>query len=298
MAEPRPDWQQSLLERNRLPAEYLDSAQKWFNPMAAIIAEHQKSASRCWLVAVNGSQGSGKSTLCDYLKALFKAKYGLACATLSLDDFYLTAPQRRQLAIDVHPLLATRGVPGTHDMGLLNRTLDSLQAGEPVRIPRFDKAADDRFPPAEWEQVDAPAQVVLLEGWCLGAVAQPVEELVEPVNALERNEDPDGVWRNLVNTVLSEQFSPLYQRMDEWVMLRAPSFDCVYDWRLEQERKLAAQRTGDAVMDEEQVARFICHYQRLTERCLRRLPSRVNHLFRLDAHRQISTYSATPGVRP
>ena len=183
-------------------------------------------------------------------------------------------------------------------MGLLSRTLDSLQAGEPVRIPRFDKAADDRCPPAQWEQVEAPVQVVLLEGWCLGAVAQPIEELVEPVNALERNEDPDGVWRNLVNSVLSEQFSPLYQRMDEWVMLRAPSFDCVYDWRLEQERKLAAQRTGDAVMDAQQVARFICHYQRLTECCLRRLPSRVNHLFRLDAHRQISTYSATPGVRP
>ncbi len=298
MPEPRPDWQQALLQRNRLPVEYLDSAQKWFNPMAAIIAEHQKSASRCWLVAVNGSQGSGKSTLCDYLGALFQAEFELASVTLSLDDFYLTAPQRRQLAIDVHPLLATRGVPGTHDMGLLCRTLDSLLAGEPVQIPRFDKAADDRYPQADWDTVNTPVQVVLLEGWCLGATAQPIDELVEPVNALEQSEDPDGVWRNYVNGVLSDQFSPLYQRVDEWVMLRAPSFDCVYDWRLEQERKLSAQREGEGVMDAQQVARFVCHYQRLTEYCLQRLPSRVNHLFRLDQQRQISRYTATPGVRP
>lgn len=298
MAEPQPDWQQALLASHRLPAAYLGVALKWFNPMACIIAEHQKSAGRCWLVAVNGSQGSGKSTLCAYLKALFEAEYGLACETLSLDDFYLTAPQRRQLAIDVHPLLATRGVPGTHDMGLLQRTLDSLLAGEPTQVPRFDKAADDRCPQVEWDTIDTPLQIVLLEGWCLGAVAQPIEELVEPVNALEQNEDPDGVWRNLVNGVLSEQFSPLYQRVDEWVMLRAPSFDCVYDWRLEQERKLANQSHGDGVMDDQQIARFVSHYQRLTERCLQRLPTKVNHLFRLDDQREIHAYITTPGVQP
>ena len=298
MAEPLTDWQARLLQRNQLPRHYLASAQKWFNPIASLVAEHQKSASRSWLLAVNGSQGSGKSTLSDYLQQVLAEEYGLHSVVLSLDDFYMTAPQRRQLAIDVHPLLATRGVPGTHDMGLLSRTLDKLLSGEPVSVPRFDKSADDRFPPSAWQHVERPVQIVLLEGWCLGAAAQPVEALAEPVNELEAQEDVDGIWRNYVNAALSEQFSPLYRRCDEWLMLQAPSFECVYGWRLEQEHKLAAQRSGAGVMSDAEVARFVSHYQRLTEHCLRYLPARVNHLLKLDAQREITAYIAAPGVHP
>jgi len=296
MAQLLPDWQKAILARNRLPSDYLAHAQKWFNPMATLIAEHQNGAQRTLLVAVNGSQGSGKSTLCDYLCSLLAAEHGLDCVALSLDDFYLTAPQRRQLAIEVHPLFATRGVPGTHDMGLLSRTLDALLAGHPIAIPRFDKAADDRAPESAWEQVDKPVQVVFLEGWCMGAMAQPVDELVDSVNELEASEDSDGRWRNYVNAVLSEKFSPLYRRVDEWVMLQAPSFDCVYQWRLEQEHKLAEQQRGEGVMSDLEIARFIKFYQRLTEHCLARLPARVNHLYRLDELRSIKSYSAAPGL--
>ena len=297
MAELLPGWQKAMLERNRLPREYLADAQKWFDPVANLIAGHQNGAGRPLFIAINGSQGSGKTTLCDYLASYLQERYALSCAVLSLDDFYLTAPQRRQLALEIHPLFATRGVPGTHDMGLLGRTLDALAAGEPLAIPRFDKAADDRVVESQWSQIDQPVQVVLLEGWCMGAMPQPVEELVNPVNTLEEEEDPDGRWRNYVNGVLSEKFSPLYRRMDEWVMLQAPSFDCVYRWRLEQEHKLAGQRRGEGVMNDTQVARFIQHYQRITEHCLGRLPTRVNHLFRLDEHRQIQNYSAAPGAQ-
>lgn len=297
MGEQLPDWQRKVLKDNQLSAQYLVGARKWYNPVADLLAEHQNSAGRALLVAVNGSQGSGKSTLCDYLCAYLEAEHQLSCLALSLDDFYLTAPQRRQLAIDVHPLFATRGVPGTHDMGLLSRTLDSLLAGEATRIPRFDKAIDDRVPEADWEQVEAGVQIVLLEGWCLGASSQPIDALVTPVNSLESLEDEDGRWRNYVNAVLGEKFSPLYQRVDEWLMLQAPSFDCVFRWRLEQEQKLARRRQGEGLMDEAQIGRFIQHYQRLTEHCLQCLPPRVNHLFRLDADRTVQSYSLNPGVR-
>ncbi len=292
MKELLPNWQMTVLRRNKLPDEYLVSAQEWFDPMAASIVREQRGAGRPILVAVNGSQGSGKSTLCDYLCALISAEYDLTCMTLSLDDFYLTAPQRRQLAIDVHPLLATRGVPGTHDMGLLSRTIDALLAGDATDIPRFDKAADDRAPEQDWDSVSEPVDVVFLEGWCMGATAQPIDELVDPVNELEAAEDSDGRWRNYVNAVLSEKFSPLYRRVDQWVMLQAPSFDCVYQWRLEQEHKLAQSHSGDGVMSDSQVARFIQYYQRLTEHCLARLPPRVQHLFRLGEQRNIESYAA------
>ncbi|RLQ23660.1 hypothetical protein DWB85_00440 [Seongchinamella sediminis] len=295
MAEQLPEWQRKVLADNQLTGQYLVGARKWFNPVAEVLAAHHNSAGRPLLVAVNGSQGSGKSTLCHYLCEYLGAEHRLSCLALSLDDFYLTAPQRRQLAIDIHPLFATRGVPGTHDMGLLARTLDSLLAGRATRVPRFDKAADDRVPEADWEAVPAGVDMVLLEGWCLGATPQPIDELAAPVNALESAEDADGHWRNHVNAVLSERFSPLYQRVDEWLMLQAPSFDCVYRWRLEQEQKLARRRQGEGLMDEAQIARFIQHYQRLTEHCLRQLPPRVNHVFRLDAERAVQSYSMNPG---
>ncbi len=297
MAEPLPDWSERFLAAHGLAPEYILDAQKWFDPMARTIAAHFGGASRPVLLALNGSQGSGKSTLCDYLIALFENHYRRRCVVLSLDDFYLTAAERQGLAQQVHPLLRTRGVPGTHDMALMRGTIEALLAGEDVRIPRFDKARDDRRPEDEWDEISGQVDVILFEGWCLGATGQSSAELLRPVNRLEADEDPDGKWRDYVNSVLVREFPPLYQLVDSWVMLQAPSFECVYGWRLEQERKLAARRSGAGVMSDEQVARFIQFYQRLTGHCLDTLPAKVNHLFALGADRAIHSYTYTEGVR-
>ncbi len=164
MAKPLPEWQLRFLEQHKLPGTYLQSAQKWFDPLAMIVAEHQSSARRPWLLAVNGSQGSGKTTLCAYLCAAFAAR-GLSCIALSIDDFYLTRAERHALAESVHPLLATRGVPGTHDMDLMTATLDALLAGEAISVPRFDKAVDDRLPSSGWDVVAAPVDLIVVVGW-------------------------------------------------------------------------------------------------------------------------------------
>lgn len=297
MPEGLPQWQEELLRRHQLPQAYLGHAQQWFAPLAKTLAEHHNSAHRPILVAVNGCQGSGKSTVCDYLRAALEADYSLRAVSLSLDDFYLTHEQRQELAQVVHPLLATRGVPGTHDMTLLNHTLDALLdpvATGPVAIPRFDKAVDDRRPESAWDRVGPGVDLVLLEGWCMGARPQSGAALAEPANALERDEDPDGRWRSYVNDVLAREFEPLYQRVDQWVMLRAPSFDCVYRWRMEQEQKLAASApagASDRIMNEAQLSRFIQYYQRLTDHCLEQLPEKAHHLYALDEQRQVTAYS-------
>ena len=292
-AKPYPEWQEAFIDRHRLPPDYLDSAHIWLNPLAEALLLHQKGAGHPVLVGINGSQGSGKSTACDYLCKQMEFDGGVRVAVLSLDDFYLTRSQREELAQTIHPLFATRGVPGTHDMTLLGTTLDGLLArsgGGTVSIPRFDKALDDRRPPVAWDRVAAGVDLVLLEGWCLGARPQSGEALAMPVNALELDEDSDGRWRGYVNEVIRRDFLPLYRRVDQWVMLRAPSFECIYRWRLEQEEKLAARTAGGAsrIMSSEQVARFVQFYQRLTEHCLTELPPRVHHLFNLDEQRRIT----------
>lgn len=294
-----PQWQKGFLLEHRLPDAYLAHAQQWFNPLAERLAMHQDGANRPVLVALNGSQGSGKTTICDYLREFLLQQHSLRVLSLSLDDFYLTRAERNALGASVHPLLATRGVPGTHDMGLLRQVLTALLVDKPgtVKVPRFDKSVDDRVPLAAWDVIEGGVDIVLLEGWCLGARAQPEEELVAPVNALESMEDPQGEWRHYVNGVLSEEFEPLYELVDYWIMLGAPSFDCVYRWRLEQEQKLAQRHKGEGIMSAAQVARFIQYYERITRHCLAQLPARVNDFYQLDESRQIVShqYSEQPG---
>ncbi len=290
-------WQDEFLQRHQLDTAYLDNAHKWFTPLVQGLAAHQHSAGRSILVALNGCQGSGKTTVCDYLRCALEAEHRLQTVALSLDDFYLTRAQRQMLAASVDPLLATRGVPGTHDMPLLRATLEQLldsQRREPVTIPRFDKATDDRHPPAGWDDITPPVHIVLLEGWCLGAQAQPRAALSQPINALEREEDASGKWRNYSNTRLGSEFQPLYALVDQWIMLRAPSFECVFDWRREQEQKLAARTpagSASKLMDDRALRRFIQHYERITRQCLSALPDKVNHLFQLNAAREVIAYS-------
>ena len=58
-----------------------------------------------------------------------------------------------------------------------------------------------------------------------------------PVNTLETGEDPQGTWRRYVNRQLRLGYPELFSLVDAWIMLKAPSFECVFDWRLEQERR-------------------------------------------------------------
>ncbi|RMG32892.1 MAG: hypothetical protein D6720_12475 [Gammaproteobacteria bacterium] len=284
---------QAFLRTHQLPASYVSLAKRWFESLAEDIARYRAMAGRPLIVGINGSQGSGKSTLAALLRLLLGEGHGLKVIDLSIDDFYLTRCQREELARRVHPLLVTRGVPGTHDTRLMARTLKCL-SGSRVRvpIPRFDKAQDDRVPAEEWAQVQAPMDVVILEGWCLGTPPEAPERLETPINELERIEDLDGVWRRYVNDRIERDYRPVYDRIDIWIMLQAPSFQRVYRWRLEQEEKLARRQagrsgSGDRIMSAPELARFIQHYQRLTEQALRTLPERVHYLYRLDAERQI-----------
>lgn len=232
------------------------------------------------VIGVSGGQGSGKTTLARRLVATLEAA-GLRAAASSLDDFYLTRAERLALSRDVHPLLATRGVPGTHDVALLNRVLDHLGGPDPVALPLFDKATDDRLPRERWRLCAAPLDVFVLEGWCLGAEPEDLPALQRPVNALEAAEDPDGCWRRYVNDALAGPYRALWARLDRLVYLAVPDMAAVVRWRTEQESALPAQRR----MSADAVARFVEHYERTTRQQAATLPRRADVVVQLnDAH--------------
>lgn len=262
-----------LIEQEALPAAYRTIVERHWQPLADAIAR-RAGERRPLVVGINGAQGAGKSTLCRFLEALLEQR-GLRAATLSLDDLYLTRAERLALARDEHPLFATRGVPGTHDVALGEAILDALRAGRATVLPRFDKAADDRAP--NGTTIEGPVDVVLFEGWCVGAVPQPAAILREPINRLEAEEDPDGTWRREVNRRLATDYAELFARIDLLVMLKVESFEAVRANRRLQEHKLAARNpTGEALMDDAALDRFLMHYERLTRWMLQEMPRRAD----------------------
>ena len=297
---------QHFLKTQQLPQHYLSLVTDWYAPLAEEIASFREQARRPLLVGINGGQGSGKSTLGALLANLLTRLHGLNTIAISIDDFYLGRISRRDFAASVHPLLQTRGVPGTHDVPLMRAVIASLMRGDgEVALPQFDKASDDCVPAAAWDVVKAPVDLVVLDGWCLGVPAQDDDALIQPVNQLESEEDPDAIWRRYVNRKIQSDYEPFYREIDILVMLQAPSFDCVFDWRLEQEKKLKAgiseqggqSASNNRLMTASQLQRFIQHYQRLMEHAIRVLPAQAHYLFELDALRNVTTASRPVPVR-
>jgi D-glycerate 3-kinase len=253
----------------------------------AIQAKLSARGHRPFVVGVCGSQGSGKSTVCKTLTTRF-TRAGLKVANLSLDDLYLPLAERVTLARHVHPLLRTRGVPGTHDTKLGVHTLNALGHGGQVPLPRFDKSIDDRRPKAQWDSLEGPAQLVFFEGWCVGARPQTHGPLDQPVNALEANEDVDGRWRRYVNDALGGEYQRLFAKIDFLVLLAAPSFDVVLKWRSQQEHELRKQSGNKSgVMTDAELVRFIQHYERLTRHILIEMPGRADLVIRLSPERAV-----------
>lgn len=247
------------------------------------------SQKRTRVLAISGLQGSGKSTLATQLVHAARQR-GLAAAQLSIDDVYLTRAQRRLLAAQVHPLLATRGPPGTHDVDLALRLMARIKAGATTQLPRFDKLADDRAPVSEWETIPAPLDLLVFEGWCLGVPAQPEHQLDAPINALEAEQDADGRWRHWCNHALATAYTPLWQTFDRLWFLQPPAFSIVAQWRWQQEQAMQAAAPHRNAMSQAQVERFVQFYERISRHALRMLPDHADRIIALDAQRQVLSY--------
>lgn len=287
-----------FLRVHGLSAEYSKLAQRYLLPVVRHLVqhsaadtpatqEHAVSKKPLW-IGINGAQGSGKSTLADLWVQWCRTVAGIRACSVSIDDFYLTHHDRQQLAATVHPLLATRGVPGTHDVAAgLSFYQDVCAHKTPLAIPRFNKAQDDPFPENQWPVLSAPVDVVFFEGWCVGSLPQSDAQLMQPINALEADEDPQGIWRTYVNAQLAGTYQNWFDLLDYLILLEAPSFDCVAGWRWQQEEKLRARLSPDdlaqanALMDRPAVNRFVSFYERITRDNLARLPARADVVFSL-----------------
>ena len=268
---------------------------EYFNAYAHRLAQLAEASSRPIIVGLNGAQGSGKSTLSQYLSQMMPMQLGVDCHVLSIDDFYLSKAKRKKLAASVHPLLAIRGVPGTHDVP---RLLDALAgfiepAVQSVTVPIFDKLKDDRTRRVHKIQKSAKPTIVLFEGWCVGIPAQRQLALSVPASSFEFSNDNNGVWRSYVNERLGADYADVFKLLDRLSMLKPTCFEAVYDWRVDQEIRLVARRrqefSSESIrgMSVKEVGEFVENFRRLTCHALEVLPGIANETWELQADRLV-----------
>ena len=244
---------------------------KFYLPLSEWIYSVYKKDNKIKIIGLSGGQGSGKSTITGILKFILKRKYGLDLCVFSIDDFYKTKAERIRMSKKVHPLFLTRGVPGTHDIGLINKTIKKLKEKKfkTVLIPKFDKAIDDRCNKNKWQKIKKPPHIVIFEGWCVGAKHQTNTVLKKPLNLIERKYDANLTWRKKVNNQLKNRYKKLFNKIDKLVYLKAPNFDHIFKWRLLQEEKMKLTSKTKRIMSKSQVKEFIMFYERISRHMMK-----------------------------
>ena len=257
---------------------------KFYLPICRKIYKDYKKNKKIKIIGLAGGQGAGKSTITQIIKLILEKKYNLNIVYFSIDDFYKTLSERIKLSKKTHHLFRTRGVPGTHDIKLLKKTFLSLNKKnfKPFSIPRFDKSKDERFPKKKWQKIKKQPQVIIFEGWCVGAKPQEKKYLKKPINILEKNYDKNLKWRLEVNYRLKNDYAEIFNKIDKLIFLKVPNFKCVYKWRLLQEKKLQLTSKGKKIMSSTQIKEFIMYYERITKQMLVDLTKKAHAVLYLD----------------
>ena len=222
------------------------------------------------IIGLAGGQGTGKTTISSIINLILVKYFKLKVFKISIDDFYKTRKERYKLSKKVHPLLMTRGVPGTHDIDLILRFFKIMQKRnfKSLSLPKFDKSIDDRFNKNQWYKIKSKPDVIIFEGWCVGAKSQKNIELKKPINLLEKKQDKSMKWRKYVNFQLTGKYKVFHNMLDCLLYLKARNFSLLRRWRLKQEKKLflkSKNKKNLKIMNKNEVLNFMMTYQRITE---------------------------------
>ncbi len=247
-----------------------------------------------YFVGLAGGQGTGKTTISSIIKVILEKYFKLKVFKISIDDFYKTRKERIALSKKVHPMLLTRGVPGTHD---INMMLDFFKKSKAkkfknMKLPNFNKAIDDRFPKNKWNKINKRPDVIIFEGWCVGARAETNKTLKKSINSMEKANDNKLVWRKYVNQQLKTKYNKLYSQLNCMIYLKAKNFSLLQKWRLKQEHKLwlkTKKKGGHKIMSKGDVINFMQTYQRITQNMFKNMPKYASIILNLNSNHQIKT---------
>ena len=247
-----------------------------------------------YFIGLAGGQGTGKTTISSIIKIILEKYFKLKVFKISIDDFYKTRKERINLSKKIHPMLMTRGVPGTHDIKMM---LDffkktKLKRFKKMKLPNFNKAIDDRSPKKKWYNINQQPDVIIFEGWCVGARAEINKTLKKPINFLEKTNDQNLVWRKHVNHQLKTKYKKLYSQLNCMIYLKAKNFSLLQKWRLKQEKKLwlkTKKKSRHKIMSKGDVINFMQTYQRITQNMFKNMPKYASIILNLNDNHQIKS---------
>ena len=260
-------------------------------PLSFWIANKKKNKSKTLILGLSGGQGTGKTTITTIISIILRKYFNKKTFVISIDDFYKTIKERYKLSKNIHPLLQTRGVPGTHDVNIILNFFRKLNTNnfKPISLPKFDKSIDDRIKKNKWHKLKKKPDIVILEGWCVGAKPQTNKQLIKPVNLMEKNEDISAKWRKYVNFQLKTKYKKLYSQLKSVIYLKTPSFNLLRSWRIKQEKKLKTKKTiNSKIMTNKEVIRFMMTYERLTLQMFKDMPKISKAVLSLNKLHQIN----------
>ena len=249
---------------------------------------------RPYFVGLAGGQGTGKTTISSLIRIILSKYFKLKVFRISIDDFYKTRKERISLSKRVHPMLLTRGVPGTHDINMMLSFFKKAKSKKfkRLKLPTFNKAIDDRSNKKKWFDLKEKPDVIIFEGWCVGAKSEKLNSLKKTINSMERVKDQKLIWRKFVNKQLKSKYKNLYSQLDCLIFLKAKKFSLLQKWRLKQERKLKMQSKNKLklkIMSKEDVLSFMQTYQRITQNMFKNASKYASIVLNLNTNHQIKS---------
>ena len=275
---------------NKSKVTKLKNLKKIYIPMSFWIDKKYRKKGKTLFLGVSGGQGAGKTTVAGILKIILKKYFKREIQTISIDDFYKTLKERKQMSNKIHPLFETRGVPGTHDIGLVKNFFDFLNKKKfkQIKIPNFDKSIDDRSKKRNWIHIEKKPEILILEGWCVGAKPQSNGLIRKPINILEKYEDQDLIWRKYANKKLKKEYKKLFSKIDNFIFMKVPSYGMVFKWRLLQENKLRKKsHLNKKIMSDSEIRRFVMFYERITLQMIKDLSKSASIVMLLKKNHEI-----------
>ena len=271
-------------------AEKIKSLKKIYIPISFWIENKYKKKGETLILGFSGGQGSGKTTVSGILKIILKKFFKRKLHVISIDDFYKTLNDRDKMSHKIHPLFKIRGVPGTHDINLVKKFFNIIKKNkfEKIKLPRFEKAEDNRAKKKYWFNIKQKPDIVILEGWCVGAKPQSNSLIKKPINILEKYEDKHLIWRKYANEKLNKEYKKLFAMIDHFIFMKIPNFNVVYKWRFLQEIKLRKKlQSNKKIMSHNEIKRFIMFYERITLQMIKDLSKSASVVIFLKTNHKI-----------
>ena len=279
---------EKIFDKSR--ATKIKSLKKTYIPISFWIENKYKKKGKTLFLGFSGGQGSGKTTVAKILKIILKKFFKREIYVSSIDDFYKTLKDRNEMSHTIHPLFKTRGVPGTHDISLVKKFFDFIKKRnfKKFKLPKFGKSVDDRLKKKHWPDIKRRPEIVILEGWCVGAKPQSNSIINKSINVLEKYEDKHLIWRKYANEKLKKEYKKLFAMIDHFIFMKIPNFNVVYEWRLLQESKLRKKsHSSKKIMSYNEIKRFIMFYERITLQMIKDLSKSASVVIFLKTNHKI-----------